>query len=117
MIGINIKTVQYSSMHASKAFQTLLQRRLNSRRFPTAFRKLHTTASVSVAPSRIAYIKEAQNKSTIMSTISANTLFELMKNRRTYYLLNKELPISHGRVEEIVRQALQYTPSSFDTQS
>ncbi|KAI9155245.1 putative nitroreductase HBN1 [Paramyrothecium foliicola] len=48
---------------------------------------------------------------------NADTLFELVKARRTYYPLNKELPISNERVQEIVREATLHTPSAFNSQS
>ncbi|KAK0635705.1 putative nitroreductase family protein [Bombardia bombarda] len=51
------------------------------------------------------------------SPINADTLLELVKNRRTYYPLSKELPISNERVQEIVKTALQHVPSSFNSQS
>lgn len=51
------------------------------------------------------------------SVPSADTLVALIKNRRTFYPLNKELSITPARVQEIVREALQHVPSSFNSQS
>lgn len=48
---------------------------------------------------------------------NADTFLALIKNRRTYYPLNKELTVSAERVQEIVREALQHVPSSFNSQS
>jgi uncharacterized protein len=45
------------------------------------------------------------------------TFFEAVKNRRTYYALNKELPISDDRVVELVNAAVTHVPSSFNSQS
>ncbi|KAJ9142632.1 Nitroreductase [Pleurostoma richardsiae] len=50
-------------------------------------------------------------------TVSAATILENVKNRRTYYPLSKELPISKERIQEIVKEALLHVPSSFNSQS
>ncbi|KAK8017547.1 nitroreductase [Apiospora rasikravindrae] len=49
--------------------------------------------------------------------INANSVLDLIKNRRTYYPLSKDLPISKERVSEIVKEAVLHTPSSFNAQS
>ncbi|KAK3685664.1 Nitroreductase-like protein [Podospora appendiculata] len=49
--------------------------------------------------------------------ISANAVLDLIKNRRTYYPLSKDLTITPARIEEIVKEALQHVPSSFNSQS
>ncbi|KAF7538889.1 hypothetical protein G7Z17_g12548 [Cylindrodendrum hubeiense] len=49
--------------------------------------------------------------------ISADLLVQLAKNRRSYYPLTKELPISNARVQEIINDATLQTPSSFNNQS
>ncbi|KAI1342037.1 Nitroreductase-like protein [Xylariaceae sp. FL0016] len=49
--------------------------------------------------------------------ISANAVLDLVKNRRTYYALNKDLPVPASRVQEIIQEALQHVPSSFNSQS
>ncbi|KAI0884392.1 Nitroreductase [Annulohypoxylon maeteangense] len=51
------------------------------------------------------------------STTMATPILDLVKSRRTYYVLNKELPISKDRVQEIVKESLLHTPSSFNSQS
>ncbi|CAK7202543.1 type II nitroreductase [Sporothrix eucalyptigena] len=48
---------------------------------------------------------------------NADTLLELMKGRRSYYALSKDLPISKERIQEIVKVAIEQTPSSFNSQS
>ena len=48
---------------------------------------------------------------------SPNALIELIKARRTYYALNKELPIPKARIQEIVQEAVQHVPTSFNSQS
>lgn len=49
--------------------------------------------------------------------VSANSLIELIKNRRSHYPLSKDLPISKERVQEIVNEAMLHVPSSFNSQS
>lgn len=48
---------------------------------------------------------------------SAQNLIDLAKQRRSYYPLNKELPVASARVEEIVKDLLDQVPSSFNSQS
>ncbi|KAI2621763.1 Nitroreductase [Hypoxylon sp. NC1633] len=56
--------------------------------------------------------------STRMATpISASAVLDLAKTRRTFYALNKELTISKERIEEIVKESIFQTPSSFNSQS
>lgn len=45
------------------------------------------------------------------------TLTEAIVNRRTYYAINKELPISDDRVVELVKFAITNVPSAFNSQS
>lgn len=53
-----------------------------------------------------------------MSTaISANSVLELIKIRRSYYPLSKDLTISKERIVEIVQEAVKYVPNSFNAQS
>ncbi|KIH88614.1 hypothetical protein SPBR_07865 [Sporothrix brasiliensis 5110] len=52
-----------------------------------------------------------------VSKPNADTLLELMKGRRSYYALSKDLPISKDRIQEIIQEALRQTPSSFNSQS
>jgi uncharacterized protein len=49
--------------------------------------------------------------------ISADSFLALIKNRRTYYPLSKDVPISNARVQEIVTQAVLNVPSSWNSQS
>ncbi|KAK0739698.1 Nitroreductase-like protein [Apiosordaria backusii] len=50
-------------------------------------------------------------------TAGADGFLSYIKARRTIYTLNKELPISTTRVQDIVKEALQHVPSSFNSQS
>ncbi|CCF43083.1 nitroreductase [Colletotrichum higginsianum] len=52
-----------------------------------------------------------------MSALSANSILEAAKNRRSYYPLSKDIPLSRERVDEIVKEALRHVPSSFNSQS
>jgi len=52
-----------------------------------------------------------------MSATNANTVLDLIKNRRTYYPLSKELTVTPARIQEIVKEAVQHVPSSFNSQS
>ncbi|KAI6760316.1 hypothetical protein HG530_009176 [Fusarium avenaceum] len=49
--------------------------------------------------------------------LSADLFLQFVKNRRTYYPLLKDLPISASRIQEIVNEAVLHTPSSFNSQS
>ncbi|CAK7274963.1 type II nitroreductase [Sporothrix epigloea] len=48
---------------------------------------------------------------------NADTLLELIKGRRSYYALSKDLSISKDRIQEIVKEAILQVPSSFNSQS
>lgn len=45
------------------------------------------------------------------------TLQTLAETRRTIYGLNKDLPVSKDKIEEIVQHAVLHTPSAFNSQS
>ncbi|OAK99335.1 Nitroreductase [Phaeosphaeriaceae sp. SRC1lsM3a] len=45
------------------------------------------------------------------------SFFEAIKDRRTYYQLNKEAPISDKQITDIVEKAVLHVPSSFNSQS
>ncbi|CAK7241397.1 MAG: type II nitroreductase [Sporothrix thermara] len=48
---------------------------------------------------------------------NADTFLELMKGRRSHYALSKDLPVSKDRIQEIIKEAVRETPSSFNSQS
>ncbi|KUI52630.1 Putative nitroreductase HBN1 [Cytospora mali] len=52
-----------------------------------------------------------------MSSVNASVFLENIKNRRTYYPLSKDLTITPAKIQEIVKEALQHVPSSFNSQS
>ena len=49
--------------------------------------------------------------------MSADTVLDLIQNRRSYYALTKELPIPPARVEEIAEAMLTWVPSSYNSQT
>jgi uncharacterized protein len=51
------------------------------------------------------------------SPISATAFLGIIKNRRSYYPLSKDLTISKDRIQEIVKQSLMHVPSSFNSQT
>lgn len=48
---------------------------------------------------------------------SSKSFADAVQERRSYYQLNKESPISDKQLEKIVKDAVLYTPSSFNSQS
>ncbi|WP_342555670.1 nitroreductase family protein [Paenibacillus sp. FSL R7-0652] len=46
-----------------------------------------------------------------------STFFEALKNRRSYYGISKESTISDAKIQEIVEEAVKYTPTSFNSQT
>ncbi|KAG7423063.1 putative nitroreductase HBN1 [Fusarium oxysporum f. sp. raphani] len=48
---------------------------------------------------------------------SVDLFLQLVKSRRTYYPLSKDLTISASRIQEIVNEAVLHTPTSFNSQS
>ena len=49
--------------------------------------------------------------------ITANAVLDLIKQRRTYYPLSKDLTVSKERIEEIVKESVLHVPSSFNSQT
>jgi hypothetical protein len=71
----------------------------------------HLAASSSLKPSPKLF-------STTAATMSnQKTFFDAVKERRSYYQLNKEAPISDKQITDIVEQAVLHVPSSFNAQS
>lgn len=105
----------------------------STRTFVTsALRTLPTRSTTTTAHRAYSSLKKPQEQTTTsnqtikipslasatMSTpINANAVLDLVKARRTYYALNKELVVSKERIEEIVKDALAHVPSSFNSQS
>lgn len=51
------------------------------------------------------------------SVLASNPFFNAIRNRRTYYQLKKESPISDQQIQDIVHEAVLHVPSSFNSQS
>jgi predicted oxidoreductase (fatty acid repression mutant protein) len=83
--------------------------------FSRAFRK-STTRPLSTAPVPKT-TTTITSKMGSVTTTNADTFIELAKGRRTFYPLNKDLPISTSRIQTIVTELLQHVPSSFNSQS
>ncbi|KQY83323.1 nitroreductase [Paenibacillus sp. Root52] len=47
----------------------------------------------------------------------STTFFDALKNRRSYYGISKESTISDAKIQEIVEEAVKYTPTSFNSQT
>lgn len=43
--------------------------------------------------------------------------FDALKNRRSYYGISKESTISDAKIQEIVEEAVKYTPTAFNSQT
>lgn len=52
-----------------------------------------------------------------MTSTTVDALLQLVRTRRTHYALTKSSPVPQDRIEHIVKEALIYTPSSFNSQS
>ncbi|KAI1104265.1 Nitroreductase [Jackrogersella minutella] len=105
----------------SRATSTLKYSNLALKSFTAATcpqQRLFTSTASQCDPNR------PQPKTTTPTKVSsapystmATPFLDLVKSRRTYYALNKELPISTERVQEIVKESVLQVPSSFNSQS
>ncbi|KAI1466278.1 Nitroreductase [Daldinia caldariorum] len=79
---------------------------------PQLSQQANKTAATTYTPST------RFSTTTKMATqVKAESFLDHLKNRRTYYALSKELPISKERIQEIVKQSIYEVPSSFNSQS
>ncbi|KAI1639690.1 Nitroreductase-like protein [Biscogniauxia mediterranea] len=76
-----------------------------------------SSSSSSSSPAKPTTTTNNNNNDNMATPINAKAVLDLISNRRTYYALNKELPISKERIQEIVSEAVQQVPSSFNSQS
>jgi uncharacterized protein len=51
------------------------------------------------------------------SNVMTKDFYTALKERRSYYGINKEVQVSEERIKEIVEFAVKYTPSAFNSQS
>jgi predicted oxidoreductase (fatty acid repression mutant protein) len=68
------------------------------------------TSQAKVEPS----VVETENKTAVSDQLG---FWDAIKNRRTYYALNKEAPIPDERIVELVNRTVLEVPSAFNTQS
>ena len=47
----------------------------------------------------------------------SKNFYEAVKDRRTYYGIDKKIPVSDERIQEIIKDAVLHTPSAFNSQS
>ncbi|KAI0401296.1 Nitroreductase-like protein [Xylaria palmicola] len=80
---------------------------------PSATRHFAT----SLAARNLASPPAEKTRSTVAMAASSSQLLEAFKARRSYYQLNKELPVPKDKVTSIVQEALIQVPSSFNSQS
>ncbi len=52
-----------------------------------------------------------------MTMIMKRSIEEALRNRRSYYAIGDESPVSYEVIEKILDDALTYTPSAFNSQS
>lgn len=76
------------------------------------------TAPASTASPATSYLLQQSPFSTTTATMSSQKSFmDAVKDRRSYYQLNKEAPISDKHISEIAEKAILHVPSSFNSQS
>ena len=88
-----------------------------SRVLPCLSRNKPNAATTTTALSKTPAARNSSTSATTAKMSAPNALIELIKTRRTYYALNKELPIPKARIQEIVQEAVQHVPTSFNSQS
>jgi hypothetical protein len=87
------------------------------------YKSIATSSSIlhSLSASSPSSLIPSKSFSTTSPTMASSQLtksvIEAIKERRTYYQLNKEAPISDKKIQELVEQALLHVPSSFNSQS
>jgi hypothetical protein len=76
-----------------------------------------STSSLRSPSSTSAFQIPSASTTTSRTMSTQKTFFDAVVERRTYYQLNKESPISDKRITEIAEKALLHVPSSFNSQS
>ena len=61
------------------------------------------------------YVTRSFTSTTMVASTPA--FFDAVKSRRSIYALESDSPVSDARIEELVRDAMLYVPSSFNSQS
>ncbi len=52
-----------------------------------------------------------------MTNVLTTDFYTALKERRSYYGINKDIKVSDDRIKEIVEFAVKYTPSAFNSQT
>ncbi|KAI0108669.1 Nitroreductase-like protein [Nemania sp. FL0031] len=105
-------TTAVSSSSTCRAARVLFQPLNNKTCAPTPTVTTNITRHFSTSPARNNATKPPTN-----TMASSATLLEAFKARRSFYQLNKELPVPKDKVTSIVQEALIQVPSSFNSQS
>jgi predicted oxidoreductase (fatty acid repression mutant protein) len=74
-------------------------------------------AAQSKSRSSLSITSSHKSFHTTAASMSSTQFLETVKNRRTYYALKKESPISDQRIQEIISETIRHVPSSFNSQS
>lgn len=78
----------------------------------------HLSSYKSAVPAAASYTNNPQQTSHQSTTMAATKSFlDAVKERRTFYQLNNESPISDDKIEQIVNDVVLSVPSSFNSQS
>lgn len=89
---------------------------------PTFLRRLPHASIRPYLPSTSPYPSIISNSARSFSNFlprmsSSKSFADAVQERRSYYQLNKESPISDQRLEKIVKDTILHTPSAFNSQS
>ncbi|KAI1500537.1 Nitroreductase-like protein [Biscogniauxia marginata] len=102
-------------LHSTSTFpRTAATTALRAASYPAS---LSSNINVNTCPAANLPHRLFSTTANMATPINANSVLDLIKNRRTYYALNKTLPVSASRIQEIVEEAIQQVPSSFNSQS
>ncbi|KAF2672873.1 Nitroreductase [Microthyrium microscopicum] len=78
----------------------------------------HSSPKVLTSTSRKAFFSTSPSLSQSKPAMAEKLSFlDAVRNRRTYYALNKDAPVSDTRIQEILKEAVLNVPSSFNSQS
>lgn len=82
--------------------------------------KTNTTRHRSTQSTKLPFSSEfllpSQFNDNVMSTITTDQFLAAAKHRRSVYGLKDTSPVPDSRIEEIVKEVLSFSPSSFNTQ-
>ncbi|KAI1765892.1 Nitroreductase [Hypoxylon sp. FL1150] len=105
-----------SSTRAATALKTLATCP-TQRLFTTSSSQCDLVKPQAKPQSAFASPSSPYSTSSMATPIKSESVLDLIKVRRTYYALNKDLAISTDRIQEIVKESIRHVPSSFNSQS